>query len=504
MLIRAFDMLRTVMDPKASTLRQTGAGDTNEDANTRVSQPGLVAVFSGCKPQWQIIEIPCAIPSEGSVAVGELELGRDNVGRLLADGRISRRHALVQYSEAGFHVSDLGSLNGTTVDGQPAAGKGPLPLLRCLRIGDSLLLPVVDTHLFSAGSPFVCAGIVVGPTLSRLYQRITRIAKASSTLYITGESGAGKEHAARAFHEAGASTSRSSPFVAVNCATIPEGIAERLLFGARRGAFSGVVADSDGYVQAAHGGTLFLDEVADLHPSVQAKLLRVLETREVLAVGATRPQTVNVRICSASHRPLIEEVAAGRLREDLYYRMGRPAERVPPLRERLEEIPWLIGIEIQRSGVTMAPHCSFVEACMLRPWPGNIREFLVEVRSAVQEAAAYESTRLKAEHLAATAGQEIKGTASRAEDALAVPQVQAAATMATPISETSSAAAPAAQPGSTRPSRATILATLLDVKCNVSEASRRLGMHRTELRRQLKILDIDLSQLKQLGQQGRR
>ena len=140
----------------------------------------------------------------------------------------------------------------------------------------------------------------------------------------------------------------NAPFVAVNCAAIPEGLAERLLFGARKGAYSGATADAEGYIQAANRGTLFLDEIAELDPLVQAKLLRVLETREVLPLGASRAKKVDIGICAASHRRLRDEVTAGRFREDLYFRIGRPEVQIPPLRERLDEIPWFVARELRR------------------------------------------------------------------------------------------------------------------------------------------------------------
>jgi transcriptional regulator with GAF, ATPase, and Fis domain len=134
----------------------------------------------------------------------------------------------------------------------------------------------------------------------------------------------------------------SGELVAVNCAAIPAGLAERLLFGTRKGAYSGADRDADGYLAAADGGTLFLDEVAELDLDVQAKLLRVLETGELLALGAARPRAVQLRVVAATLRDLRAAVAAGRFRDDLYYRIGRPEVRLPPLRERLEEIPWLV------------------------------------------------------------------------------------------------------------------------------------------------------------------
>lgn len=473
-----------------STLRGTDVGAADRDS-AQSPRPGLVAVFSGSKPLWLLLPMPGSQRDADGSERSELILGRENLGGPANDSRISRRHVLVSHTLGRFAATDLGSLNGTVIDGQPSAPQAARPLERSLRIGDTLLIPVPDLNPFEANGLTVRDGIVIGPRLVVLFQRIGRIAAASTSLHITGESGAGKENAARAFHQA--SAVRSGPFVAVNCATIPEGIAERLLFGAKRGAFSGVVTDSDGYIQAAHNGTLFLDEVAELHATVQAKLLRVLETREVLAVGAVRSQPVNMRICSASHRSLQSEVAAGRLREDLYYRIGRPSERVPSLRERPEEIPWLIHGEIQKSNQGLAPHVSFIEACILRPWPGNVRELLVEVRAALQEAAGAGAGRVKAEHLAAGAGQIIKPQSLAHSTSEEVPD--RGPSERTPAA---SSAASSTRAVPERPTRAQIIATLLEAGCNISEAARRLGLHRTQLRRQMEQQAIDLESVRQL------
>src|SRR5262249_54200125 len=153
---------------------------------------------------------------------------------------------------------------------------------------------------------------VVGPILDEILAQIAQISGFSTTLHITGESGVGKEGAAQSFHAAG--PHRSGPFIAVNCATIPQGVAERVLFGAKRGAFSGAVVDSDGYIQSADNGTLFLDEIAELDLAVQAKLLRVLETREVSQLGSTKSRAVKILFCSASNKDLRAEVAGGRFR----------------------------------------------------------------------------------------------------------------------------------------------------------------------------------------------
>src|SRR6185295_10209887 len=148
-----------------------------------------------------------------------------------------------------------------------------------------------------------------GPAMQAVLDEAARAARGGTTLHIRGESGTGKEGVAQAFHRAG--TWAANPLVAVNCATIPHALAERLLFGVKRGAYSGAEADAAGYVQEASGGTLFLDEVAELDTQVQAKLLRVLEAREVLPLGASKPRKVDFALCSATSKDLRTLVAAG-------------------------------------------------------------------------------------------------------------------------------------------------------------------------------------------------
>jgi len=247
-------------------------------------------------------------------------------------------------------------------------------------------------------------GFVRGPAMQVLLEEAARAAQGGTTLHIRGESGTGKEGMAQAFHRAGAGAGR--PLIAVNCAAIPHAIAERLLFGARRGAYSGADADAPGYVQEADGGTLFLDEIGELELAVQAKLLRVLESREVLPLGASKPRKVDFAFCSATNKDLRALVAAGMMRDDLYFRVGRPALTLPALRNRPEEIPALIASELARLPSAPTAHVSLVEQCVLRPWPGNVRELIAEVRAAAQaaHAAGAESNRVTARHLPAMAG----------------------------------------------------------------------------------------------------
>jgi len=295
-------------------------------------------------------------------------------------------------------------------------------------------------------------GPVLGGLMSRAFGEIALAAKAGDTLLITGESGSGKELAARVFHAAG--RSGDAPFVAVNCAAIPEGLAERLLFGAKRGAYSGAV-DADGYVQQAHGGTLFLDEVAELDAQVQAKLLRVLESRQVLALGATKAQAVEIRICAASHKRLRDQVAAGSFRADLYYRIGRPEVAIAPLRERLDEIPWLAQRALRQVSPELVASAGLIERCALLPWPGNVRELLRELRGAAVAAQAQGSTLVQAEHLSADAGS-----------ALALPSEPA------PVREQDV-------------DDAAVERALAEHAGNVTAAARALGLHRNQLRRRI-------------------
>ncbi len=199
----------------------------------------------------------------------------------------------------------------------------------------------------------------------------------AARVLIEGENGAGKELVARALHDA--SPRRGQPFVAVNCAAIPEELIESELFGHERGAFTGATQARKGRFEDAHRGTLFLDEVGDLTARAQTKLLRVLEEREIVRVGGNRPIAVDVRVISATNRTLSTLVKEGGFREDLYYRLAVVPVRVPSLRERPEDIPLLVehfarklGIETGRSGRAFSPGA--LDRLRQYPFPGNVRE----------------------------------------------------------------------------------------------------------------------------------
>jgi DNA-binding NtrC family response regulator len=411
--------------------------------------PGVLVLLESGQP----VAIPMPLPPRG------LELGRGVPdGRFEQDDEVSRAHAAVKLEQDGLRITDLGSRNGTFVDGVRLGAPVLRELPVVLRIGRSVLWAVPDVRLFARVERGVDRDLgeearpVLGGLMSRAFGEIALAAKAGDTLLITGESGSGKELAARAFHAAG--RDRDAPFVAVNCAAIPEGLAERLLFGAKRGAYSGAV-DADGYVQQAHGGTLFLDEVAELDAQVQAKLLRVLESRQVLALGASKPQPVELRICAASHKRLRDEVASGSFRADLYYRIGRPEVAIAPLRERLDEIPWLAQRALRQVSPELSASAGLIERCALLPWPGNVRELQRELRSAAVAAQAQGAVLVQAEHLAPDAGRALSDEAAEA----------------TPRERDLDDAA--------------IERALAEHAGNVTAAARALGVHRNQLRRRL-------------------
>jgi MoxR-like ATPase len=382
-----------------------------EDTETHTQRPsiagwgpreavaGLVLVFAGGRATFRTFCV-----GHEPIELGRLELAEDGC----RDPLISRNHLRVSHEGAAFVVTDLNSHNGTFVASQQITGVTRVPPGSLIRLGGALLLVASDVVAFRELGLGSIDGTVAGPSFRRALDAvaISRQLGLAQSLLISGESGSGKEIAAQAFHHAGAKP--KAPFTAVNCATIPRDLAERLLFGSRRGAFSGAT-DAPGYVHAARGGTLFLDEVAELPPEVQSKLLRLLEKHEVLALGATTPEPIDVQVCAATWRNLREEVAAGRFREDLYFRIGQPEVHLPPLRERLEEVPWHVQQALQECGGTLqlTATVEFIEQCALRHWPGNVRELRAEVRRAAAAVVSQGRAKLQPRDLSPDAGTRI-------------------------------------------------------------------------------------------------
>jgi two-component system response regulator AtoC len=228
--------------------------------------------------------------------------------------------------------------------------------------------------------------VAASPAMRRFLATVNRVVNSDSALLILGETGVGKEWLARAIHTGGPRS--TSPFLAVNCAALPEGILESELFGHERGAFTGASRAHRGYFEAAHSGTIFLDEVAELPLHLQSKLLRVLEDHAIVRLGGERAVPVDVRVMAATNRDLEEEVAGRRFRNDLYYRLAVVTLTVPPLRERREDVPVLVQEYFEHYRATLGRNVHSIrpdamEAMLDYAWPGNVRELINVVERAV-------------------------------------------------------------------------------------------------------------------------
>ena len=251
-----------------------------------------------------------------------------------------------------------------------------------------------------AGASLTPGFIHSSPAMTRLVDEVHKIRSSDVTVLVTGESGTGKELVSRAIHAI--SSRRAKVFVPFNCTAVPKELSEGYLFGYRRGAFTGAVADSPGVIRAAAGGTLFLDEIGDLPLDVQPKLLRFLQEGEIQPLGEQRPAKVDVRIIAATNSDLERMVAEGRFREDLYYRLNVIRLRVPPLCERRSEIPTIVNYYINhysakfgRRDIQITPQA--VDLLMVCDWPGNVRQLCNEIQRVV--ARAEDGTIISPDHL---------------------------------------------------------------------------------------------------------
>jgi len=301
---------------------------------------------------------------------------------VLADPQVSRRHAELSVVPEGIRIKDLGSTNGTWWQGTKV-GEVVVPSGATVQFGatpiriaaaGAMALPPSDSDHFGA-----MAGRSVA--MRELFAVLEMAAPTDATVLIEGESGTGKELAARAIHDA--SSRAGQPFVVVDCSAITENLIDSHLFGHVRGAFTGADRERRGAFVEASGGTLFLDELGELPLAAQAKLLRVLEAQTVQPVGADRPVQVDTRVVAATHRDLSRMVAAKQFRFDLFYRLAVVHVALPPLRERLEDLPHLIATFYQSRGHGRGQPRGAdpgpidgenLERLRRHGWPGNVRE----------------------------------------------------------------------------------------------------------------------------------
>jgi two-component system nitrogen regulation response regulator NtrX len=298
----------------------------------------------------------------------------------------------------------------------------------------------------------------------RLVMDTMKVARTNANVLITGESGSGKELVANCVH---ANSDRAQqPFVKVNCSAIPENLIESELFGHERGAFTGAVAARKGLFEVAHRGALFLDEIADLSASAQAKILRALQSGEIQRIGAERPTIVDVRVLSGTHKDLKQAVAEGRFREDLYYRLNVVPLRVPALRERLDDLPLLIGFLMRRLGARnnlreKPVDDEVIDELRCYDWPGNVRE----LQNVLERLLIMSGERITTLDLP----EEILGGGPRRD---------------------APAAVSALKEFRDRAEREHIIATLRRHNGNVSQSALDLGVGRTYLHKRLAVLQI--------------
>jgi DNA-binding NtrC family response regulator len=305
---------------------------------------------------------------------------------VIEDASVSGRHCTIRPTAAGFDVTDLGSKNGTVIDGV-AVTKVTAPAGAVLRLGHSLiqLLPA-DEIVDIPPSKNDHFGDLYGESLAmrQVFALLERASKSDASILFLGESGCGKELAARAVHDA--SPRKDAPFVVFDCGAATDTLIESDLFGHVRGAFTGATADRTGAFAAAHGGTLFLDEIGDLPIALQPKLLRMLEAGEVVAVGGRKPEHYDVRVVAATHRDVFGEVARGGFRGDLYYRLAVVEVHLPPLRQRQGDLERLVKIFLERAGARRLVDQiggAALERLERYHWPGNVRELRNVITRAV-------------------------------------------------------------------------------------------------------------------------
>lgn len=388
-----------------------------ETPRERLPVPGLLLVFSEHAPQYRPIPIPSGKKT--------LVLGREDIGGLpVPDKKVGRAHAEVRFEDGWFVVTDLDSRNGTFLDGVRISGTVRARAGAVLRLHRTVLVLHDDLQRFIMGRVRVEDGFVVGPGLQEALDLAAMARRGGMHLLVHGESGSGKELVAQTYHQ---SWTPRGPLKSINAATIGANMAERTLFGCVKGAFTDAKQDEDGMFTSADGGVLFLDEVAEIDAKVQASLLRVAQSGEFHPLGTTVEQKVDVRIVSASHQNLRTRVSRGEFREDLLFRLAASEVSVRPLRERREELPWLMQLVL--GDAPQRPlHATVVEQALLRPWPGNVRELLTETKHARQNAELKDSDSIRAEHLREIAGQPITSAptpAPRAPLAGAAPQPRA-------------------------------------------------------------------------------
>jgi len=454
-------------------------------ASAAPADAGLVLLYA---PGFEAI--PAAFPLRGDLAI----VGREPPagGLCIPQSAVSRLHARFtptiaeagagdDADRAGWTITDLDSRNGVLVNGR-FVREAALAHGDEVRIGDAIFKYVADEA--SAYVPYRIDGMVArrGPRASELVggmridairTEIDTFGPTPLTVLVLGETGSGKELVARSLH---AASGRRGGLTALNCAAIPANLVESELFGFRRGAFTGADRDHPGLVRTAHEGTLLLDEIGDMPLEAQAKLLRMLETREVVPLGAARAEKVDVRVVCATHRDLQALVDDGRFRADLFARIQGCTLTLPPLRARKEDLYALVRHVLDRAErPDMRLTFAFMVNVCRYDWPYNVRELEAAVRRAVAVATTSE---LDARHLPEGVRRVMNGYGEAAPKA-------APANPSPPAREPAQPGAPA--PRAAVPTESELRTLLAAHGGNVAAVARELGKDRTQIHRWLRM-----------------
>ena len=304
-------------------------------------------------------------------------IGRHETNDLvLADPGVSGVHLELSRDGERVHIRDAGSTNGTWLGGHRIVEAVLAPGAEVVVGGTTLRFDVDGAAAPAAQSERTSFGALVGESVAmrELFATLERISTKNLSVLVQGETGTGKEEVARAIHAASARA--KEPFVVIDATSLPETLAEALLFGYEKGAFTGATERRAGFFEAASGGTVFIDEIGELPMPLQSKFLRVLERHEVVRVGHHAAVKVDVRVIAATHRDLRHEIDAGHFREDLFFRLGQIRLRLPPLRDRPEDIGILCKklLEDIAPGRDLMLESAAHEHLRAQPWPGNARE----------------------------------------------------------------------------------------------------------------------------------
>jgi DNA-binding NtrC family response regulator len=336
---------------------------------------------------WLIVEVVGRPGRPVEIGADPVLIGSEEGCKVVIDDpHVSRRHAEIARTPSGIVLRDLGSRNGTLV-GRIAVKEVVLSSGTEIKIGKTILRfemggeagrlgrlahePVRDEELAGAPSSFGAA-IGTSAAMRRLFALLNRLAPTELSVTLIGETGTGKDVLAHALHAA--STRAAQPFVVFDCGAVAPTLIESELFGHEKGAFTGAVSARQGAFERAHGGTLFLDEIGELSIDLQPKLLRALEQRTIRRVGGGQDVPFDLRVLAATNRDLETEVGRGMFRQDLFFRLSAAVLRVPPLRERPEDLPGLVERFLVEGGRPLAVASETLEALAAYDWPGNVRE----------------------------------------------------------------------------------------------------------------------------------